>query len=55
MYLKLMRGMRGTLLAYVVWCHIKVAHISPGSGVYLNLDEEMIARAPLLMQVETSR
>ena len=26
MYLKLVRGMRRTLLAYVVWCHVKVAH-----------------------------
>ena len=44
MYLKLMRGMRGVPLAYVVRCHVKVARIFPGSGTYLNLDEEMIAR-----------
>ena len=46
--LKIMRGMRGTLLAYVVQHHIKVAHISPGYGAYLNLDKEMIARAPIV-------
>ena len=46
--LKLIRGMRETPLAYVVWCHIKVAHILPGYGVYLNLDEEIIARAPIV-------
>ena len=28
------------------WHHIKVPHILPGCSVYLNLDEEMIARAP---------
>ena len=27
MYLKLMRHMKGTLLAYVVWRHVKVTHI----------------------------
>ena len=48
MYLKLIRGMKGTLLAYVVWHHIKVAHIPPGSGAYLNLDKEMITRAPIV-------
>ena len=42
---KLMRGMRGTPLAYVIWHHIKLAHIAPGSGANLNLDEEMIVRA----------
>ena len=30
MYLKLMRGMRGVPLTYVVQQYIKVAHISPG-------------------------
>ena len=29
LHLKLVRGMRGTMLACVVWRHIKVAHISP--------------------------
>ena len=46
MYLKLVRGIRGALLAYVVEHHIKVAHISPWSSAYLNLDEEIIPRAP---------
>ena len=48
MYLKLMRGMRGTQLTYMVQCHVKVIHIFPGSGAYLNLDEEMIVRAPIV-------
>ena len=47
LHLKLFRGMGGTLLAYVVWCYIKAAHISPGYGAYLNL-EEMITRAPII-------
>ena len=34
-------------MAYVVWCHVKVAHILPGNDAYLNLDKEMIARAPI--------
>ena len=38
LYLKLVRGLRGTLFAYVVWYHVKVAHISPVYGAYLNLD-----------------
>ena len=48
MYLRLLIGTRGGALFYVVWHHVKVAHIPPGSGTYLNLDEEMIARAPIL-------
>ena len=43
-----MRGMRGAPLAHVVWHHIKVAHIPSESGAYLNLDEEMITRAPIV-------
>ena len=45
---KLAREVRGTQLDYVVWCHIKIAHISPGYGANLNLDQEMIARAPIV-------
>ena len=45
---KLIRGVRGTPLAYVVWCHVKVAHISSGHSAYMNLDEEMITRAPIV-------
>ena len=48
LHLKLVRGIRGTLPAYVIWCHIKVAHILPGYGTYLNLDNEVIARAPII-------
>ena len=47
LHLKLVRGVRGTLLAYFVWCHIKVAHISSGYDAYLNLDKEMIT-APIV-------
>ena len=32
----------------MVWCHFKVAHISPGYGTYLNLVDEVIARAPIV-------
>ena len=46
--LKLVRCIRGALPAYVVRCHVKVAHISPGYGAYLNLEKEMIARAPII-------
>ena len=45
---KLIRGVRRDLLAYVVWQHIKVSCISPGYAAYLNLDKEMITRAPIL-------
>ena len=41
------REVRGASLAYVFQCHVKVAHIAPGYGTYLNLDKEMIARAPI--------
>ena len=44
LHLKLVRGIRGTLLAYVVWHNVKVAHISPGCSACLNLDKEMINR-----------
>ena len=46
LHLKLVRGVRGALLAYVVWVQVKVVHILPGYGAYLNLDKEMIIRAP---------
>ena len=42
------RGVRGVPLAYVVRHHVKVAHISPRYDAYLNLDEEMSARAPIV-------
>ena len=43
-----MKGMRGTPLAYVIQCHVKVAQVFPGYGAYLNLDEEMITRALII-------
>ena len=48
LHLKLISGMRGAMLAYVVWYHIKVTHFLPGYGAYLNLDAKMIARAPIV-------
>ena len=48
LHLKIVRGMRGTPLAYVVWCNIKVAHISPGYSTCLNLDKEMIAKTTIV-------
>ena len=46
--LKLVRGVTGTPLAYVVWCHVKVAHILPGYLAYLNLDKEVIVRVHIV-------
>ena len=46
--LKLDGEVRGDPLAYVIWHHIKVSHISPRYGAYLNLDEKMIAIAPIV-------
>ena len=48
LHLKLIRGMRGVPLAYVVQHHIKVAHILPGYSAYLNLNKEVVARAPIV-------
>ena len=48
LHLKLVRGMRGTQLTYVVRCHVKVVNILPGYGAYLNLDEEIITWAPIV-------
>ena len=47
LHLKFVRSMRGALLSHVVQHHMKVAHISLGYGAYLDLDEEIIARAPI--------
>ena len=47
LHLKLMRSMMGTPVAYVVQ-HIKVVYIPPQYGAYLNLDEDMITRAPIV-------
>ena len=35
-------------MAYVALHHIKLAHILPVYDAYLNLDEEMIAKAPIV-------
>ena len=48
LHIKLVRGIKGSMLAYVVWHNFKIAHILPGSDAYLNLDEDMIARAPFV-------
>ena len=40
--------MRGISLAYLIRQHIQAAHISPGQFAYLKLDEEMIARSPIV-------
>ena len=45
LYLKLVRGVQGVLIAYVVRQHITVAHILPVYNVYLNFNKVMIARA----------
>ena len=50
-YLKLVKGMRGTQLTYVVLCNVKVAHISPGSKAYLNLHKD--ANSNLMMSQDT--
>ena len=47
-----MRRVRGVPLAYVVRQRNKVAHISPGCYAYLNFDEEMIARTPLVSKIK---
>ena len=35
-------------MVYVVQRYVKVAHIPPGSGANLNLDKEIITRAPII-------
>ena len=47
-HVKLVRVVRGVPLVYVVRQHIKVAHISPGYSAYLDSDEEIIARTPIV-------
>ena len=42
LHLILVRGMRGTPLAY------EVAHMLPGYSAYLNLDEEMMTMAHII-------
>ena len=46
LHYKIVKGLRGVLLAYVFQRHVKVVNISPGYGAYLNLDMDIIVRAP---------
>ena len=55
LYLKLVRGVRGVLLAYVIWCHIKVPHFPNKSDKYHNFDMEMTARAFIVNKMSISR
>ena len=55
LHLKLVRGVRGVSFAYVVWRHIKVPHIPPEYGAFLNLDEEMIIGAPTVNEMSNLR
>ena len=48
LHLKLVKGVRGSSLAFMVRHHIKVAHISPGYSASFNLDEEMIPIASII-------
>ena len=53
LHLKLMRGVQGVSLDYVVKQHIKVVHILPDYEADLNLDEEMIASS-LMVDMESN-
>ena len=48
LHVKFARRVRGAPLAYVAQHHVKVAHILSRYDSYLNLDEKMIARAPIV-------
>ena len=48
LHLKLVRGVRGVPLAYVVRQHIKVEHVLPGYDAYLTLEKVMIARVSIV-------
>ena len=48
LHLRLIRRVRGVPLVYVVRHHAMVVCISSGYDAYLNLDEEIIVRAPIL-------
>ena len=48
LWLKLMRGVSDPPLVYVVRQPVKVAHILHGYSAYLNLDDKMIVRAPIV-------
>ena len=48
LYLKLVKGMQGVLLAYLIRQHIKVAQTLPEYNTHLNVEKEMIVRAPIV-------
>ena len=48
LHLQLIRGVREALLAYVVWCLIRVPCISPGHDAHLTLNKKMGTRAPIV-------
>ena len=48
LHLSLMEGVWGAPVAYVVRQLVKVVHISPKYDAYLKIDEELIARAPII-------
>ena len=55
LHLKVFRGVRGVLLAYVVWHHIKVPHFLIESDKYLNFDKEIITRAPIVNEMSNTK
>ena len=56
LHFKLIRGVRRTLLVYLVWYYINLVHILLWYCTFLSLGNEMIARAPIyLIQCQTSR
>ena len=46
LHLKLVQGVWGVPLAYVVRQHVKVMHVSPGYDFDLNFDKGIIAKDP---------
>ena len=48
LHLRLIKGVRGDPLTYVVRQNVKVVHISPGYSTYLKLDEKMMTRTPIV-------
>ena len=52
---KLGRGVRGGQLACVVQSHIKVPHVLPGYGAFLNIDYEMVGRTFIVNETSSIR
>ena len=48
LHLRLVKGLRGVPLSYVIRQHVKAVYVSPGYSAYLNLHKEMISRAPII-------